>query len=682
MVSTSIITKKPKSLVFATIALFTSWVAGGIISNEPQIYVFEDTLEAGTLTNIYLDYGSAAPEGRMTLSFGVCDQFSETRAIIGTTEVTNTYRPSKFIWAVPSDKEAGCILATITKDLQQQSDGQDVVTVFARSKPYHIKPKKLTKRGFSEQVFFDAVQYFEEHIAKVFAHTNFVSDSKDKKIGIIGAGISGLFSGYLLDQAGLHNYEIIEASDRMGGRISTVYFNSEQTAYQEMGAMRIPIRWTYNDTTLPITDHDVVFQLVDELNELNDEKHKVEFIPWIQLMSNNLVYRNGVRLPNGKVPTIEDVQANPSFWSGDPIELAEQVANATRELDDDNWKVLMSQDLYNAHKKALAEGYEDWSMWGWLHNKMGVSLNATDFGIGSYTSADLWGYMYHSFLATATEWRTVQGGMDRITQALAQFVRHKVSYNTKITKLAYEENNKISVQWKESSAFDAEYQRKLFDKVIVSVPFSIVRMWHLPPELPYSLRRAIENLGYGQACKVALEFKTRFWEHYDKPIIGGCDITDLKSEFVCYPSNNLGSDGPGVMLASYATDGGGLRFASMSEEDHISRVLEDIMELHGADIVKKHYTGNYHRKCWILDPFQSGAWAQPSSGQTKLFTPAYFEHANGIVFIGEQTSIKHAWVSGALESAIRGVTMTLVETGHIDEARRLVKKWNAGWMNI
>jgi cation diffusion facilitator CzcD-associated flavoprotein CzcO len=29
--------------------------------------------------------------------------------------------------------------------------------------------------------------------------------------------MSGLFSGYLLDNAGFHNYEIIEANDRLGG---------------------------------------------------------------------------------------------------------------------------------------------------------------------------------------------------------------------------------------------------------------------------------------------------------------------------------------------------------------------------------------------------------------------------------------------------------------------------------
>lgn len=178
-----------------------------------------------------------------------------------------------------------------------------------------------------------------------------------------------------------------------------------------------------------------------------------------------------------------------------------------------------------------------------------------------------------------------------------------------------------------------------------------------------------------------MEFKTRFWEHYEIPIHGGCDTTDLYAGEICYPSNNIASEGPGVMLASYSGDDAGLRFASMTEKQHVARVLEDMVELHG-DIAREQYTGNYDRVCWILDEFQSGAWASPEAGQHKLYMPSYFEMNKGIVFVGEHTDIKHAWISAALESAIRGVVMVLVEHGHVKEAKALVKKWDAKWLKI
>lgn len=62
----------------------------------------------------------------------------------------------------------------------------------------------------------------------------------------------------------------------------TTYFGKTGTAYQEMGPMRFPIEFEYEGKTLPITDHQIVFQLVDELNKLNKKSFHVEFIKWYQ----------------------------------------------------------------------------------------------------------------------------------------------------------------------------------------------------------------------------------------------------------------------------------------------------------------------------------------------------------------------------------------------------------------
>jgi monoamine oxidase len=50
------------------------------------------------------------------------------------------------------------------------------------------------------------------------------------RIGIIGAGVGGLYTALLLDSLGI-NYDILEASDRVGGRIFTHRFN--ETAWSQ-----------------------------------------------------------------------------------------------------------------------------------------------------------------------------------------------------------------------------------------------------------------------------------------------------------------------------------------------------------------------------------------------------------------------------------------------------------------
>lgn len=46
------------------------------------------------------------------------------------------------------------------------------------------------------------------------------------KVGILGAGVAGLYAAILLDSIGI-DYEIHEASERIGGRIYTYHFDQE-----------------------------------------------------------------------------------------------------------------------------------------------------------------------------------------------------------------------------------------------------------------------------------------------------------------------------------------------------------------------------------------------------------------------------------------------------------------------
>lgn len=131
--------------------------------------------------------------------------------------------------------------------------------------------------------------------------------------------------------------------------------------------------------------------------------------------------------------------------------------------------------------------------------------------------------------------------------------------------------------------------------------------------------------------QVALQFSTRFWEHYASPILGSCsthtDIPGIGS--ICYPSYKINSTGPGVMLASYTSGDFGIRLASLPELEHVQYVLDAMVEIHGQ-VARETYTGRFSRKCWALDPLQSASWANPSIGMHKLYIPTYFETHNNV----------------------------------------------------
>ncbi len=72
-----------------------------------------------------------------------------------------------------------------------------------------------------------------------------------KSVIIIGAGLSGLVAGYELIRAG-HDVIILEARDRVGGRVHTHRGDFSEGHYAEAGAARIP---PHHDMTLGYIDH-------------------------------------------------------------------------------------------------------------------------------------------------------------------------------------------------------------------------------------------------------------------------------------------------------------------------------------------------------------------------------------------------------------------------------------------
>ena len=60
-----------------------------------------------------------------------------------------------------------------------------------------------------------------------------------KKVVVVGAGMAGLVAGYELQRAG-HEVTILEARNRIGGRILTLREPFSNGLYAEAGAMRLP----------------------------------------------------------------------------------------------------------------------------------------------------------------------------------------------------------------------------------------------------------------------------------------------------------------------------------------------------------------------------------------------------------------------------------------------------------
>lgn len=627
--------------------------------------------------------------GLVKVVYGSCDINSHAHAHheLGDIELDGGRCPDRLVWIVPESAQSGGCLHAF-------QDGQ----LIGRSPSIQIG-KNLRKRQSIADVadtsgpWFDGVAYMQSKNQT----SAFAAEAKSKKIAIIGGGMSGLLTSLLLQSVGVEDWHIHESSYRVGGRIRTRYLNGSAPGdyqYQEMGPMRFPVSIQYSDTneTLEIQDHKMVFQLGETLNKLNNYNPEVavNFIPWIQSSANTPISSYGVRLENGQVPSKADVAANETLGgvealSEDPdaVEAAQEEYSDFVDLDEEMIKLLAS-NIFQGHKQAIEDGDFHFSETSYLRYQLGLDNNLTDYIAGSDDSPIWASSMYENVYFGATTWKTIDKGLESLPRAFMPLVKDKLTFGRKVTGLAYNDtSDTITVNWRDNGSLALEPDgSEGYDYAVVSAPFTKVRAWYPIPQYSSSLSRAISTMNYETSCKVALLYKTRFWESLDPPIIGGCGSTDIPGiGSICYPSYDINGTGPGVILASYISGTMCRTMAAMSETDHIAYVQRAMVEVHGP-VAAEQYTGIFNRQLWETDEHQAGAWASPSLGQQDLYLPAYYQTEFKTIFIGEHTSYTHAWIFSALDSAVRGTTQLLLDLGLVDEAKHIVNEWMGRWISI
>jgi monoamine oxidase len=545
---------------------------------------------------------------------------------------------------------------------------------------------------------FDALGTWFEEVASI-DHTPAKLET-NVSIAIVGAGISGLATALMLDSVGVHNWEIIEASGRVGGRYRTKFVGGTQE-YAEMGPMRLPWNVTYksDNTTEIYTDHRMVFDLADWLNELNghDAKWTINFAPWIQHHPNELYARGTKRLADGRVPTRADVEANSSLGAA-PIMTTEEYNSTVKKMNqilmDEKTLREIQRDPWRAHKKAMDQGLDDISEQSMMRNIWQASENVTD---AIWTSKDydvFWDEMHHNSnlelsgspgTLGLTQWKYVEGGFDRITDAFIPQVSDKLTLNRKIRKLEYVQDHgsaaRTRLSWIEGKGVNRTTRSKEYDFTIMAVPFTMTRFMELP-KFSSVLSRAMgaSGLRFQSACKVALLFKERFWEKGPRPIFGG--YSRPRSEPVgslYYPMYGFNETGRPGLITHYRGADWADFFVSLSKEQYVEMVLDAIADLHGEE-VRELYTGDYEHLCWQQDEFSASAWTRPNIEQHKLYIPSYFRTEHNTIFIGEHTAPTHAWTSSALYSSVRGAVQLLLEIGMVEEAKELNTRWMGRWL--
>ena len=463
-----------------------------------------------------------------------------------------------------------------------------------------------------------------------FIQNGLTKTNSPKRIVIIGGGISGLVSASLLKEAG-HQVTIIEANRRIGGRIYTKREPFLDYQYTELGAMRIP------------SIHHLTFALIN--------KYNLQVNEFINSTPNDIIYVNNV-LTNQQI-----YDSNPDILNY-PVNQDEKGKTATELLISAIGPVIefINQDPQK-NWDIIIEKYDQYSMENFLrYNPVGKSLSTgaidmikTIVGIEGFPELAFTAILREVIVLLTPNLKLyeITGGTDFLVRAFLPQLRNNIILNERVVKIT-QEATKVTI-YAENEVLTKQNQYEC-DYVISTIPYSLFNFVDVSPfnSISYNKWKVIRELHYADSTKIAIQFRTKFWEKLS--LFGGKLTTDLPIKFSYFPSHDFGYE-TGVLLASYTWEDDATIWDSMKNNTRIDKALANLSIIFG-DIVYKEFLVGYSQS-WTQFSFAGGAFVMYKPNQQKELGPYIRTPEGRIHFGGSHASSTPGWLQGAIEAGIR-----------------------------
>lgn len=444
-------------------------------------------------------------------------------------------------------------------------------------------------------------------------------DGPRKNVVILGAGIAGLVAARELRGAG-HTVTVLEASQRVGGRIRTLREPFSPGQYAEAGPMRIP------------TSHVLVRGYA--------ERFSLTMRPFRSFNPAAWFCSHGHRVRLGDVVSGQA----PAEFPLDPLERSLTLHDRWERLlapyrarigDDPSMWVRIRDQLQQLSLRELLHRA------GW--SDAAIELYGLVAGFETLLSASAAEFLGEELQDLRTGTTAIHGGMDRLPRAFLPEVGDCIRFGTRVHALDQDRDGvKVHV---ETVGGRSVVQA---DMAICTLPFTVLR--HIEVLCPFSWdkRKAIRNLHYEAATRVFFEASERFWETRDG-ITGGASVTDQAIRTVYYPEREPHGQ-RGVLMASYCHGQDALRWGALSPTERLIQARENLSVVHPGC---EQYLTAGASVVWSQDPFAGGAYAFFQPYQERELHEAIVAPEGRYHFAGEHASIQHRWMEGAIESALR-----------------------------
>jgi monoamine oxidase len=429
------------------------------------------------------------------------------------------------------------------------------------------------------------------------------------RIVVAGAGLAGLIAARDLEAHGAEVI-VVEARDRVGGRVHTVRAGFADGQHAEAGADLIEAEQTH------------VLALATELglNPVRILRHGWGFYGpdktgRLRIRSGPGAFGEAARRLE---PEIAQYQLAEGRWDS-PITAA--IARTSIAV----WLARTDADAGFAAAMRGLRGF-------FLADPEDLSLIAL---VDEFASGETPG--------DARQFRIADGN-DRLASATARQLQGRVLLRNVVRRVTQNESGvRIVVETQDSTTrpnhhvLDADY-------AVLALPASTLRDVQFDPVLPAEQARAIATLRYGAATRVLLQFATRFWRRPGRPLAFGTD----QPTGAAWDGNEQQARRPGI-LSLLAGGRASADVQTIISTGGMPALIDRLRWLGSPSALLRH-----RLITWEHDPWARGGYAffDPSFPTAlRDWLPRPFGR---VAFAGEHTSFRwQGYMNGALESGKR-----------------------------
>lgn len=444
-----------------------------------------------------------------------------------------------------------------------------------------------------------------------------------QKIVILGAGLAGLACAYELARK-QHDVLVLEARDRVGGRVETLRQPFEKGLFAEAGAYFICAahKWTMSYLKELLPESLVPFKRTGKQPTIRYfvggtiSETLPQQSPVGAMLTKYIFGRQGILVDELMSPLSPEAPDWPHSSMMDASFIDYLKAKNPQTWDED--------------KRYLFPLFQPW--WGELNTVSALAVRR-DAVRALYSNPKV-------------PWYTLRGGMDSFPQAFARKISKlpnaKIEVGSKVVEIDLTTAPSVVTYEQGSERINVRA-----DHIICAIPFTTLRKLKICPEFPADKKTIVDNLTYNSVARVYLQFNKRIWHPRTN---NGTTFTDLRIGNLI--DMTYAQPGRYGILSCYVAGDYARALQRMDPPDRISHVEKEMEKVYPS--ISTHFTGVGTSKCWDEDEWALGAFARFGPNELSRYGRSIIIRPEGhIHFAGDHTSPWPGWMQGALESGHR-----------------------------